>query len=177
MNHSGSGKRQAKVLEENYWDCSVCTYRNTAEAFKCLMCDVRKGTSTRKPRINPQLVAQQVAQQQYVPLLKPGKKEGGSGSSTTSGGGGSLSKDGRHKLDKPRRKSRHPPRLKNIDRSTAQSNEVTVNNVTVVITEYKPKVKKGSSDQSGLSSSASSENGSQHDSNQDSRSLDIGTDA
>lgn len=60
MNHSGSGKRQAKVLEENYWDCSVCTYRNTAEAFKCLMCDVRKGTSTRKPRINPQLVAQQV---------------------------------------------------------------------------------------------------------------------
>ncbi|XP_001600517.1 RING1 and YY1-binding protein isoform X2 [Nasonia vitripennis] len=172
MNHSGSGKRQAKVLEDNYWDCSVCTYRNTAEAFKCLMCDVRKGTSTRKPRINPQLVAQQVAQQQYVPLLKPGKKEGGSGSSTTSAGGGS-----RNKLDKPRRKSRHPPRLKNIDRSTAQSNEVTVNNVTVVITEYKPKVKKGSSDQSGLSSSASSENGSQHDSNQDSRSLDIGTDA
>lgn len=112
----------------------------------------------------------QVAQQ-YVPLLKP-KKEGGSGSSTTSAG--SLGKDGRNK---PRRKSRHPPRLKNIDRSTAQSNEVTVNNVTVVITEYKPKVKKANSDQSGLSSSASSENGSQHDSNQDSRSLDIGTDA
>ncbi|XP_017889324.1 YY1-associated factor 2 [Ceratina calcarata] len=171
MNHSGSGKRQAKVLEENYWDCSVCTYRNTAEAFKCLMCDVRKGTSTRKPRINPQLVAQQVAQQQYVPLLKPGKKEGGSGGSTTSSG-----KEKDRKLDKPRRKNRHPPRLKNIDRSTAQTNEVTVNNVTVVITEYKPKVKKNS-DQSGLSSSASSENGSQHDSNQDSRSLDIGTDA
>ncbi|KAJ8688345.1 hypothetical protein QAD02_024140 [Eretmocerus hayati] len=172
MNHSGSGKRQAKVLEEQYWDCSVCTYRNTAEAFKCLMCDVRKGTSTRKPRINPQLVAQQVAQQ-YVPLLKPGKKESGSGSSTTSVG---SSKDGRNKLDKLRRKSRHPPRLKNVDRSTAQSNEVTVNNVTVVITEFKPKVKKASSDQSGLSSSASSENGSQHDSNQDSRSLDIGAD-
>ncbi|XP_076278826.1 ring and YY1 binding protein [Augochlora pura] len=171
MNHSGSGKRQAKVLEENYWDCSVCTYRNTAEAFKCLMCDVRKGTSTRKPRINPQLVAQQVAQQQYVPLLKPGKKEGGSGGSTATSG-----KEKDRKLDKPRRKNRHPPRLKNIDRSTAQTNEVTVNNVTVVITEYKPKVKK-SSDQSGLSSSASSENGSQHDSNQDSRSLDIGTDA
>ncbi|XP_014473138.1 PREDICTED: YY1-associated factor 2 [Dinoponera quadriceps] len=171
MNHSGSGKRQAKVLEDNFWDCSVCTYRNTAEAFKCLMCDVRKGTSTRKPRINPQLVAQQVAQQQYVPLLKPGKKEGSSGGSTTSSG-----KEKERKLDKPRRKNRHPPRLKNIDRSTAQSNEVTVNNVTVVITEYKPKVKKGS-DQSGVSSSASSENGSQHDSNQDSRSLDIGTDA
>lgn len=38
-------KRQPK--EDNVWDCSVCTYRNTAEAFKCLMCDVRKGTSTR----------------------------------------------------------------------------------------------------------------------------------
>lgn len=36
-------KRQSKVLEDNFWDCSVCTYRNTAEAFKCLMCDVRKG--------------------------------------------------------------------------------------------------------------------------------------
>ena len=68
MNHSGSGKRQAKVLEDNYWDCSVCTYRNTAEAFKCLMCDVRKGTSTRKPRINPQLVAQQVGYAQIVKL-------------------------------------------------------------------------------------------------------------
>lgn len=109
----------------------------------------------------------QVAQQQYVPLLKPGKKEG-SGGSTTSG-----VKEKERKLDKLRRKNRHPPRLKNIDRSTAQSNEVTVNNVTVTITEYKPKVKKGS-DQS---SNASSEGGSQHDSNQDSRSLDVGTDA
>lgn len=48
----------------NTWDCTVCTYKNPAEAFKCLMCDVRKGTSTRKPRINPELVAQQVARQQ-----------------------------------------------------------------------------------------------------------------
>lgn len=79
-------------------------------------------------------------------------------------------------MDKPRRKNRHPPRLKNIDRSTAETNEVTVNNVTVIITEYKPKIKKNS-DQSGLSSSASSENGSQHDSNQDSRSLDLSADA
>lgn len=35
-------KRQQKVIED-YWDCSVCTFRNTAEAFKCLMCGVRKG--------------------------------------------------------------------------------------------------------------------------------------
>lgn len=35
-------KRTQKVIED-YWDCSVCTFRNTAEAFKCSMCDVRKG--------------------------------------------------------------------------------------------------------------------------------------
>ncbi|UXI15325.1 Nose resistant to fluoxetine protein 6 [Sarcoptes scabiei] len=50
--------------DSNSWDCSVCTYRNSAEAFKCSMCDVRKGTSTRKPRINPEMVAKQVARQQ-----------------------------------------------------------------------------------------------------------------
>ncbi|KAG7260801.1 hypothetical protein CRUP_010756 [Coryphaenoides rupestris] len=43
-------KRQPKPssADEGYWDCSVCTYTNTAEAFKCMMCDVRKGTSTRE---------------------------------------------------------------------------------------------------------------------------------
>uniref|UniRef100_A0A4W5K606 RanBP2-type domain-containing protein n=1 Tax=Hucho hucho TaxID=62062 RepID=A0A4W5K606_9TELE len=42
-------KRQPKPsAEEGNWDCSVCTYKNTAEAFKCMMCDVRKGTSTRE---------------------------------------------------------------------------------------------------------------------------------
>ncbi|GLD62155.1 RING1 and YY1-binding protein [Lates japonicus] len=40
-------KRQAKqTADDGYWDCSVCTFRNTAEAFKCSICDVRKGTST-----------------------------------------------------------------------------------------------------------------------------------
>lgn len=37
-----AAKRQNKV-EDNFWDCSVCTFKNNAEAFKCLMCDVRKG--------------------------------------------------------------------------------------------------------------------------------------
>ncbi|KAG7258886.1 hypothetical protein CRUP_006348, partial [Coryphaenoides rupestris] len=69
-------KRQAKPSADDgggYWDCSVCTFKNTAEAFKCSICDVRKGTSTRKPRINSQLVAQQVAQQ--YPMPPPPKKE------------------------------------------------------------------------------------------------------
>ncbi|OWR40953.1 RING1 and YY1-binding protein B [Danaus plexippus] len=107
------GKRPSKVLEENYWDCSVCTYRNNAEAFKCSMCDVRKGTSTRKPRLNPALVAAQAA-----------------GTATSS-------------QKRPRsaslKKKRRPPRLNNVDRSSAQTREVTVSGVTVVITEYKPK--------------------------------------
>lgn len=135
-------KRQAKVLEDNFWDCSVCTYRNTAEAFKCLMCDVRKGTSTRKPRINPQLVAQQVASQ-FLPATSNQKRE---------------------KKDKRSlKKRRHPPRLKNIDRSTAQTREVTVNSVTVVITEYKPKIKSSET----ISSSSSSDHGSQSESSMD----------
>ncbi|KAL1272507.1 hypothetical protein QQF64_028369, partial [Cirrhinus molitorella] len=67
-------KRQAKpTADDGFWDCSVCTFRNSAEAFKCSICDVRKGTSTRKPRINSQLVAQQVAQQYAIP--PPPKKE------------------------------------------------------------------------------------------------------
>uniref|UniRef100_A0A3B4A7N8 RanBP2-type domain-containing protein n=1 Tax=Periophthalmus magnuspinnatus TaxID=409849 RepID=A0A3B4A7N8_9GOBI len=44
-------KRQAKASADDgfgHWDCSVCTFRNSAEAFKCVMCDVRKGTSTSK---------------------------------------------------------------------------------------------------------------------------------
>lgn len=50
--------------EENAWACSVCTYRNSSDAFKCQMCDVRKNFSSRKPRINPKLLVQQVAKQQ-----------------------------------------------------------------------------------------------------------------
>ncbi|XP_065169097.1 YY1-associated factor 2 [Atheta coriaria] len=147
-------KRQAKAaLEDNFWDCSVCTYRNNAEAFKCLMCDVRKGTSTRKPRINPQLVAQQVASQ-FLPAA----------TSTHP-----APPVGRHHHHHPRglgkdkralKKRRHPARLKNVDRSTAQTREVTVNSVTVVITEYKPKAAK-SQDAAANTSSSSSESHSE----------------
>lgn len=148
MDHKKSpirrAKRQAKVLEDNFWDCSVCTFRNTAEAFKCLMCDVRKGTSTRKPRINPQLVAQQVATQ-FLPATSNQKRE--------------------KKDKKSLKKRRHPPRLKNVDRSTAQTREVTVNSVTVIITEYKPKIKSTET----ISSSSSSDHGSQSESSMDAR--------
>ncbi|XP_014243619.1 YY1-associated factor 2 isoform X1 [Cimex lectularius] len=154
-------KRQAKVLEDNYWDCSVCTYRNTAEAFKCLMCDIRKGTSTRKPRINSQLVAQQAVPQYTTTSLKPVKRDGIKDKT--------LKRRISH--DKSSKKTWHPPRLKNIDRSSAQTREITVNNVTVIITEYKPKKKKSSD----ASSSTSEE--SQTDTSMDARSIDLATDS
>lgn len=112
--------------EDNMWDCSVCTYRNSPEAFKCLMCDVRKGTSTRKPRLNAELVAAQVAQ---VQPPKPKKSE-------------RMHRD--RKID-GRTGFKGRPRLKNVDRSTAEHNAVTVNNVTVIITEFQPKQKTSSS--------------------------------
>jgi len=111
-------KRQQKIIED-YWDCSVCTFRNTAEAFKCLMCNVRKGTSTRKPRLNSALVS---AQQIQLP-----------GSSNQHGSKSSKLSRGKNKRSKY-------VRLKNIDRTTGQTREVTVNSVTVVITEYKAKI-------------------------------------
>ncbi|XP_035779573.1 YY1-associated factor 2-like isoform X1 [Anopheles albimanus] len=122
-------KRQSKV-EENFWDCSVCTFRNTAEAFKCSMCDVRKvysvpGTSTRKPRLNSALAAQQAATQAFPSA---------SGQPT----GSKLPGNAKSSRTKSKR-SKHPARLKNIDRSSGQTREVTVNSVTVIITEYKPK--------------------------------------
>ncbi|XP_063218260.1 YY1-associated factor 2 [Bacillus rossius redtenbacheri] len=170
-------KRPAKVLDESHWDCSVCTYRNNAEAFKCLMCDVRKGTSTRKPKINPQLVAQ-VAQ--YAPTtLKALKKEGGpkDGSSKESPGKDKPDKK-HHAGGRVGKRSCRPPRLKNVDRSSARTLEITVNNVTVAITEYKPKVKKSASaENSGRCSSASSENSSHSESSTDVLGGDMGTDS
>lgn len=55
------------------WDCSVCTYRNKPGEFKCSICDVRKGTSTRRPRLTSQVAAiQQVPSTSYAP---PSKRE------------------------------------------------------------------------------------------------------
>lgn len=81
----------------------------------------RIGTSTRKPRLNSALVAQQ-AGASGVP----------NGTSTTNPKPPKMSRSKtKHK--------KYPARLTNVDRSSAQTREVTVNSVTVVITEYKPK--------------------------------------
>ncbi|KAM8891222.1 YY1-associated factor 2-like [Spinachia spinachia] len=142
-------KRQSKPsADDGFWDCSVCTYRNTAEAFKCMMCDVRKGTSTRKPRPVSQLVSQQ-ANQQFAPptLPKKEKKEKGDKEPT-------LKKKGHKKMR---------PRLKNIDRSSAQHLEVTVGDLTVIITDFKEKAKPTSTSTSAASADQHSPSGSSSD--------------
>lgn len=126
-------KRSNKQIEENYWDCSVCTYKNTAEAFKCLMCDTRKGTSTRKPRLNPQIVPQVLSNPAALPTKSRRDKESKEKSERKPDGNATS------------RNSKARPRLKNVDRSTAMHKEVTVNNVTVVITEFRPKISKSTS--------------------------------
>ncbi|KAM9325182.1 RING1 and YY1-binding protein [Gastrophryne carolinensis] len=181
-------KRQAKPsADEGYWDCSVCTFRNSAEAFKCSICDVRKGTSTRKPRINSQLVAQQVAQQYATPpppkkekkekMEKPEKEKTDRDKHISS----SIVKKTTNKKSRPKTDiHRDPqsevnsiqsnavtkisnfnhnsrPRLKNVDRSTAQQLAVTVGNVTVIITDFKEKTRSSSTSSSTVTSSAGSE--------------------
>lgn len=240
-------KRQAKqTAEEGYWDCSVCTFRNTAEAFKCSICDVRKGTSTRKPRINSQLVAQQVAQQ--YPMPPPAKRERRERSerldrerpdcegepvlgesrpeierperikpeveSPTKEKGDkdqpeeekpdtekdispAVTKKPTSKKTRPKTERHHSPpsdkhsilsgksatksnknshvsrpKLKNIDRSTAQQLAITVGNVTVIITDFKEKTRSSSTSSSTITSSLGSEQ--QHQSS-GSESMDKGS--
>lgn len=96
--------------------------------LKLVALDRFPGTSTRKPRLNSALVAQQAA-------TLPGA------SGTTMPNGNKSASGSRHSSsghDKHKHK-KYPARLKNVDRSTAQTREVTVNSVTVFITEYKPK--------------------------------------
>uniref|UniRef100_A0A672HSM0 RanBP2-type domain-containing protein n=1 Tax=Salarias fasciatus TaxID=181472 RepID=A0A672HSM0_SALFA len=217
-------KRQAKqTADDGYWDCSVCTFRNTAEAFKCSICDVRKGTSTRKPRINSQLVAQQVAQQ--YPMPPPPKKERRERSERSDkerpdGDGERKEKSEKEQpikekpdrekdispavTKKPNSKKTRPksenhqgppsdkhsiqsgksasktnknshisrPKLKNVDRSTAQQLAITVGNVTVIITDFKEKTRSSSTSSSTITSGAGSEQ--QHQSS-GSESMDKGS--
>jgi len=164
--------KRIKPLDDGLWDCSVCTYKNSHEAFKCAMCDVRKGTSTRKPKPNPQLVAQQVAQQQLPPPTLPRKEKhpASSSSSSTSkrsslerergGGGDTTAGETDTSMDSVDTHSTPPgehPSTAELKRKVSRRNtstgstptepptplpvlsmEVTVGDVTVVITDCKP---------------------------------------
>nr|ACO15532.1 RING1 and YY1-binding protein [Caligus clemensi] len=183
---SPKGRKRLNKGDENLWDCSVCTFRNNAEAFKCSMCDVRKGTSTRKPRLNADLVAAQVQQAQALtppPLSSTSSKPSSpeppseededsrhsvleeeqpeedetpqppvSPETTTSKAPPTSTKKERKKKSHPeagtsaqgpkKKYNINPAKLRNVDRSSATYHSVTVNDFTVVITEFKPKVKK-----------------------------------
>ncbi|KTF80153.1 hypothetical protein cypCar_00019915 [Cyprinus carpio] len=140
-------KRQTKPSsDDGYWDCSVCTFKNSAEAFKCMMCDVRKGTSTRKPRP----VTQQFASPTQPKKEKKEKTE--------------KDKNERELTLKKNSHKKMRPRLKNVDRSSAQHLEVTVGDLTVIITDFKEKTKPSSS---SSSSAASGDHHSQSGSNSD----------
>ncbi|XP_024137710.1 YY1-associated factor 2 [Oryzias melastigma] len=146
-------KRQSKPFaDDGFWDCSVCTFKNSAEAFKCMMCDVRKGTSTRKPRPVSQLVAQQV-NQQFASPTHP-KKEKKDKSEDKSDKDPTMKK-------KSYKKTR--PRLKNVDRSSAQHLEVTVGDLTVIITDFKEKPKPTSTSASAVPADQQSQSGSSSD--------------
>jgi YY1-associated factor 2 len=99
--------------------------RSSSRLVKCLMCFFFffLGTSTRKPRLNSALVAQQAATQIQFP-----------------GSSNSHPSKSSSKLSRSKNKRSKYVRLKNIDRTTGQTREVTVNSVTVVITEYKAKI-------------------------------------
>lgn len=64
-----------------------------------------------------------------------------------------------------------PPRLKNIDRSSGQSMEVTYGDVTVVITDYKPKKERNSLSDSQASTTSTQSNTSQSTDITDSKSI------
>eukprot|EP00090_Calanus_glacialis_P013879 TRINITY_DN22514_c0_g1_i2.p1 TRINITY_DN22514_c0_g1~~TRINITY_DN22514_c0_g1_i2.p1 ORF type:complete len:245 (-),score=57.03 TRINITY_DN22514_c0_g1_i2:182-832(-) len=144
-------KRPAPTPEDFFWDCSVCTYKNNPEAFKCIMCDVRKGTSTRKSRINPDLVAVQVQQALlpppppqrpgFNPLGEPSSSHGTDEIREPSPGPSTQKKPkAAPKPRKPRQNIRQS-KLKDVDHSTATTMDVTVDDVTIQITEYKLKKK------------------------------------
>lgn len=66
------------------WFCSLCTFRNSADKFKCEMCDLRRGTSTRKPRCNAETIVAQVVKQQEQIRQQTRVKTPKSSRSTTS---------------------------------------------------------------------------------------------
>ncbi|XP_049579467.1 YY1-associated factor 2 isoform X2 [Syngnathus scovelli] len=123
---------------------------NHTDGNLCIMGD--KKSPTRKPRPVSQLVVQQV-NQQYAPpptLLKKEKKER------------SEKSDKELTLRKKSLKKMRP-RLKNVDRSSAQHLEVTVGDLTVIITDFKEKAKPMSTSTSAAAGDPHNQSGSSSD--------------
>lgn len=102
---------------DGYWECTVCTFSNRAELFKCEMCDVRKGTSTRRPRLSQ--ITQQFAkiETQLEEERKKREKTTKPTSSSTNRKNKNIIKNG-------------------LNLTNGQTLSVTVNGVTVLIKDY-----------------------------------------
>ena len=146
-NKSSKGRKRSAPppVEDFLWECTICTYKNNPEAFKCIMCGVSKGTSTRKSRINPDHLAVQVQQALLPPppVQKPRANSsfGESSSSLEESGQGPSSSHKKKSTPKGRKPKTTKARsqLENIDPSTATTMDITVDDVTIPITEYKLK--------------------------------------
>ncbi|VDL21757.1 unnamed protein product [Hymenolepis diminuta] len=142
--------------EEESWDCTVCTFKNSAEAFRCEMCQTRKGTSTRKPKLNPQIVEEQTLIARAI--IKERQEESGEPHRRRyqrhSGNGASSSSSVRNSsLHRPTQIvslifSRFPRNA--VDRTCPQQFEVFANGFSVVITEYLPKNSSAATTPSGI---------------------------
>ncbi|KAL3309872.1 hypothetical protein Ciccas_011574 [Cichlidogyrus casuarinus] len=108
-------KFKYQECNEDSWDCATCTYKNSKESFRCAICLTRKGTSTRKTKVNCDVISQQELIQQTIVSRK--------------------------KSSRPLCAARIP-KLKNVDRSRPYFVEVFANGFSVVITEFKPKLSK-----------------------------------
>ncbi|KAH8851484.1 YY1-associated factor 2 [Schistosoma japonicum] len=119
-------QRRLRSDEDDKWDCSVCTYINPKESYKCEMCHTRKGTSTRKPRLNTQVVEQQQLIAQTILKEKDDEQK-------------------RKRESKCKQSVSSNFRLKHFDRSSPLLFEIFANGYSVVITEFQPKSLKSNS--------------------------------
>uniref|UniRef100_A0A3Q3FCS5 YY1 associated factor 2 n=1 Tax=Labrus bergylta TaxID=56723 RepID=A0A3Q3FCS5_9LABR len=101
----------------------------------------------KKPRPVSQLVSQQQVTQQFVLPSQPKKEKKERVEREKSDKEPALKKNSHKKMR---------PRLKNIDRSSAQHLEVTVGDLTVIITDFKEKAKPSSTSTTSSTSSAAS---------------------
>jgi len=157
MTSKSKNDEEEEALLEPGWACTACTYRNEPEAFKCLICDTRKGTSTRKPRLNPvvvqqQTLAQTLAHHQTVIERKHRSGDGVSCDSPELSLPSNSSTSQKEKREKSSNgQSSQESRARGLPllipfadalvvRSTARKRPITVNGKTFVITEYKPRI-------------------------------------
>ncbi|XP_077373462.1 YY1-associated factor 2-like isoform X2 [Festucalex cinctus] len=129
---------------------------NCTDGNVCIMGD--KKSPTRKPRTVSQLLVQQVNQQFAPPptLLRKEKKE-------------KSEKSDKELTLRKKSLKKMRPRLKNVDRSSAQHLEVTVGDLTVIITDFKEKAKPTSTSASSAVADLHSQSGSSSDNTELSR--------